>query len=167
MVSRANIFAAAAGASILASATTAQAQQVPTTLVETGEFQLVTQREAGDRDPNGPEFVVKYSKMYAGDYTYQGLGRGIDCDYMVAGPKSDGSGALEWKLTGAFIAQSYDIADGSAFDDAFDQDKRAVVGATFINDYKRHVNDAHHPYNEQDAVSGYCNLRYPPTNDNN
>jgi hypothetical protein len=145
----------------------AAAQGVPTEIVsKDNEFGLVTQRPAGDRDPNGPEFVVRFSTMFRGDMTYDegGLqGRAIDCDTMVAKP--DGKGGYSWYLTGLFLAKSLDIADGSSFDSAFKQGTKAVVGAEFINSYKVHIDQAHHPITEQDAVAAYCNVAYPPTND--
>ncbi len=147
--------------------TSQDVQAAPTTIVSKGPFGLIAQlTEPGRRDPNGPEFVMQYSTMHEGDYTYgqsEIKGRAIDCDDMVAGQKEDGSG-LEWKLTGRFLAMSADIADGSAYDAAFKQDKRAVVGASFIIGYKSHINAAHHPIAEVDAVSGFCNLQYPPSN---
>jgi hypothetical protein len=113
-----------------------------------------------------PEFVVRFSTMFRGDMTYDegGLqGRAIDCDTMVAKP--DGKGGYSWYLTGLFLAKSLDIADGSSFDSAFKQGTKAVVGAEFINSYKVHIDQAHHPITEQDAVAAYCNVAYPPTND--
>lgn len=163
-------FSAVAGLAVLTSPfihDSAQAQGVPTDVMDRGEFGLVTQRQAGDLDPNGPEFIVRYSTMYRGDYTYDnknGLaGRAIDCNDLVA--RENGDGGLEWVLTGRFLARSFDIADGSSFDAAFNQKDSAVVSSTFIQSYKSHINAAHHPYSEQDAVSGYCNVRFPPTHD--
>ena len=176
-------FSAAAGLAMLASVPTV-AQSAPTTIVDEGNFEVLTQREVGDRDPNGPEFIVRYERMHEGDYTFdQGgiRGRAIDCDDMVAG--DDGNGGLEWKLTGRFLAMSADLADGSSFDNAFNQRSGAVVGSTFINSYRRHIhggpietsageyrgleynNIRHHRDSEVMAVAGYCNTRYGPSND--
>ncbi|HCQ71539.1 MAG: hypothetical protein CL570_01170 [Alphaproteobacteria bacterium] len=153
-----------AGALVAAMATVSPPAEASATdvVVENGKFGVVIKRPSGDRDPNGPEFVITYSKMYKGDYTYDkdGVqGRAIDVDDLVVS-KDD---PTKWILTARFLARAADIADGSSFDGAFKQTGRAVTSKDFLQKYAMHINSAHHKWAEVQAVLQYAQTHYPPT----
>lgn len=127
------------------------------------EFKTVLLLPTGTPDRYGPEFVVQFSKMHRGDFTYRqnGVsGRAVDCAWLAA---RENDRAFEYVLTAKFIDFVADpnIAMRRNVYSPQNEGGPIVTDINILDSYFTRLSK-YRSRNEILAVAQFCQDNFPP-----